>query len=100
MRSPLPKLLSLPALAMVLAAGSPAAASAETVAPLPPSNYGVRAACSEPPQGFAGCLALQLIPLTEEAKRHTHPIGMVRASGRARPAVPSPKTGELGLRPQ
>ena len=68
--------------------------------PLPASNYGVRAACSEPPPGFASCLALQLVPLTAEARRHTHPLGMVRPAGRARPAVPSPKTGELGLRPQ
>jgi len=101
MRSPLPKLPTLTALALAVCAASPAAAAAsETVAPLPPSNYGVRAACDEPPPGFASCLALQLVPLTQEARRHAHPIGMVRPATRARPAVPSPKTGELGLRPQ
>ena len=78
-----------------------AAAASETVAPLPGSDYGIRAAgCSEPPPGFASCQALQLVPLSAEAKRHSHPIGMVRPAARARPAVPSPKTGELGLRPQ
>jgi hypothetical protein len=37
--------------------------------------------------------------VSAEAKRHSHPIGMVRPAARARPSVPSPKTGELGLRP-
>ena len=102
MRSPLlkiPALLFIAALALALPA-SAGAAEAETVSPLPPSNYAVRPACDEARTGFASCLALQLVPVSVEARRHTHPIGMVRRAGRARPAVPSPKTGELGLRPQ
>ena len=97
MRSPL---LKIPPLLVLLAAlAAPSAAGAEE-APLPESDYAVRAACSEPPPGFASCLALQLVPLTPEAKRHTHPLGMVRRAGRARPHAPSPATGEFGLRPQ
>ena len=98
MRSPLPKLPLLLALLALLAL--PSAAAGETVAPLPESNYGIRPACSEPPPGFAACLALQLLPLTAAARQHTHPIGMVRHATRARASAPSPATGELGLRPQ
>ncbi len=101
MRSPLSKIPLPLALAVCLGAVLPAAAAAtETVAPLPASDYAIRPACSEPPPGFASCQALQLIPVSAEAKRHSHPIGMVRPAARARPSVPSPKTGELGLRPQ
>jgi hypothetical protein len=100
MRSPLSKIPFPVALALGLAAALPPPAAAETVAPLPESNYAVRPACSEAPPGFATCQADQLIPLSAEAKSHSHPIGMVRPAARARPSVPSPKTGELGLRPQ
>ncbi len=101
MRSPLFKIPVPLALALSLCATLPAVGAAEeTVAPLPASNYSVRPACSEPPPGFASCQALQLVPLSAEAKQHAHPIGMVRPAARSRPAVPSPKTGELGLRPQ
>jgi len=91
--------LALPA---ALIAGLPAAADAraETVAPLPPSNYAIRPACSTPRPGAAACFALQLVPVSAEARRHTHPIGMVRRATGASPAVPSPKSGALGLRPQ
>lgn len=77
-----------------------ARAETATVAPLPASEYAVRPACSAARPGRAACLALQLVPVGIEAQRHTHLIGMLARSGRARPAVPSPKTGELGLRPQ
>jgi len=101
MRPPLSKIIPPLAFALSLAALLPAAATAtETVAPLPASNYEIRPACSEAPVGFASCQALQLVPASEEAKRHSHPLGMVRPAARARPAVPSPATGELGLRPQ
>jgi hypothetical protein len=79
---------------------APAAARAETVAPLPSSNYTVRQACATLRPGRASCLAEQLVPVSAEAQRHKHPIGMVRPAARAQPAVPSPKTGQLGLRPQ
>jgi hypothetical protein len=78
----------------------PAGAWAETVAPLPSSNYAVRQACARPQPGRASCFAEQLVPISLEAQRHKHPIGMVRPAAGARPAVPSPKTGQLGLRPQ
>ena len=99
MRRPLRTLLRL-TLPAALIAAVPAAARAETVAPLPASNYAVRPACSTPRPGSAACLALQLVPVSAEAQRHTHPIGMVRRAAEAHPAVPSPKTGQLGLRPQ
>jgi hypothetical protein len=97
MRSPLlkiPPLLALAALLMV-----PASRAAAAEAPLPPSDYTVRPACDEALPGFASCQALQLVPVSAEARRHTHPIGMVRPAARARPAAPSPKEGDLGLRP-
>lgn len=76
------------------------AAASETVSPLPGSNYAVRAACTTPSPGRAGCLALQLVPVTAEARRRTHPIGMVRAAARHATAASSPKEGDFGLRPQ
>src|SRR5579871_2915127 len=101
MRSPLLKIPPLIALAVLVAAPAPAPASGAVAleAPLPASNYTVRPACNEAVPGFASCLALQLVPVSAEAKRHTHPIGMVRPAARARPAAPSPKTGELGMTP-
>jgi subtilase family protein len=87
-------------LAAAVLAVLPAAAWAETVGPLPSSNYTVRQACTTPRPGRANCLAEQLVPISAEAQRHKHPIGMVRPAARAQPAVPSPKTGQLGLRPQ
>jgi hypothetical protein len=90
-----------PALVVALAlAALPAAASAATIAPLPESDYAVRPACASARPAGARCLALQLVPVSAEALQHTHPIGMVRPAVGARPAVPSPKKGELGLRPQ
>jgi subtilase family serine protease len=79
------------ALAGVLAAG----AGAE-VAPLPASEYGIRAACGHVAGGHAGCMALQLVPLTAEAKAHTHPLGIVR---RTLAPAPSAAAGSFGLRP-
>jgi len=100
MSRPLRKFARTALFAAVALAVLPAAATAETVAPLPSSDYAVRAACVSTRPGGARCLALQLVPVSAEALRHTHPIGMVRRAGGARPAVPSPTTGELGLRPQ
>ncbi len=101
MSRPLSKTASAALLAALALAMIPAGAAAgETVAPLPSSEYAVRPACSQPRPGRASCLALQLVPVGIEAQRHTHPIGMIRKAGAAHPAVPSPKTGELGLRPQ
>ncbi len=80
------------------AAGAPA--GAETVAPLPSSDYSVRAICSAPAPRHAGCLALQLVPKTPEARARTHPLGIARARRRAFAAAPSPAAGSFGLRPQ
>jgi Subtilase family len=88
------------AVAAMLALLCASQASAETVAPLPPSNYAVRAACAEPEAGHAGCLALQLVPLSAEALRHRHPIGTSRAARQVRrDSPPTPSSGLLGLRP-
>lgn len=73
------------------------AAAAETVSPLPISDYTVRAVCAEPGPGRAGCLALQLVPRTTGAGVGAHPL----AAAPTRPlAAPSPKDGEVGLTPQ
>ncbi len=75
--------------------GSPAAASA--LSPLPASDYSVQSVCAAPAPGHAGCLALQLVPDTQAAREHTHPLGVARA---ATPQAPSPAAGDYGLRPQ
>jgi subtilase family serine protease len=72
-------------------------AAARTVSRLPRSDYTVRAACAAPAPGHAGCLALQLVPQTAEARAHTHPIGVASA---ALATTPSPAAGEFGVRPQ
>ncbi len=84
---------------VLVSCASPAAASAGAgpVAPLPPSDYGVRPACGPPTPGDAGCLALQLVPETGAASAHTHPLGMTRA---APIKASSPAEGGFGLRPQ
>jgi hypothetical protein len=76
------------------------AARAETVSPLPASDYTVKAACPAPAPGHAACLALQLVARTAAARAYTHPLGIARAAVRAPSAAPSPSSGELGLRPQ
>ena len=75
-----------------------AALAGEAQTPLAASNYGIRAACPPPSVQHAGCLALQLVPLTAQAKAHNTPIGIQRAAGAA-PATHSPALGDFGLRP-
>jgi len=95
---PVPALASPSAPAPSPAAPSPSAsASPTTVAPLPRSDYGVRAVCAQPAPGQAGCLALELVPRTRAARAHTHPLGMTRARLLSEP---SPAGGGFGLRPQ
>ncbi len=72
------------------------AGAAGSIAPLPASDYLTRPACPAPAPHHAGCLAVELVPKTAEARAHTHPLGMTRdgpleASG--------PKGGAYGLRP-
>lgn len=101
MSRPLPKIARLLASAAAIAALAPAgAAAAPAVSPLPESNYAVRPACAAPAPGHAGCLAQQLIPVSAEALRHTHPLGMRAAVSPRGSGAPSPKSGLLGLRPQ
>jgi Subtilase family len=72
-------------------------AVAETVSPLPASDYGVRSVCAATAPRQAQCLSRQLVPRTAAARAHTHPLGMTRAG-----PVParSPAAGDFGLRPQ
>src|SRR5271170_428943 len=87
-------------LALVGAALCAQPAGASTVSRLPRSDYTVRAACAAPAPGQAGCLALQLVALTAEARAHTHPIGVARARDVAPGGTPSPAAGEFGVVPQ
>jgi hypothetical protein len=67
---------------LVLCASAGAAKSA--VSPLPASNYEVRHVCMAPAPGYAGCLAMRLVPKTEAARaRVAHPLAI----------SPSVKTG-------
>jgi hypothetical protein len=77
--------------------GAPSAAAAATVSPLPESDYTTRAACAAPEPGRVACMALQLVPLTAQARAHRHPLGIASA---VVPASPSPTAGSFGLRPQ
>ncbi|HEY4915524.1 MAG TPA: S8 family serine peptidase, partial [Solirubrobacteraceae bacterium] len=72
------------------------AARAETVSPLPASDYTVKAACKPPSEGHATCMALQLVPTTAAARARTHPLGVTLNH-----AVPagSAKEGAYGLTP-
>ncbi len=71
-------------------------ARAETVSPLPASNYAVKAACKPPRERHATCLALQLVPRTPAAVARTHPLGVTLDH-----AIParSAKEGAYGLTP-
>ncbi len=72
-------------------------AAESAVAPLPASDYTVRHVCPAPAPGYAGCLALELVPKTAAARAHTHPLGITRSR-----AVVAAKASEgaFGLRPQ
>ncbi len=77
--------LSLAALAGWLVLACTAVAASGVLAPLPRSDYTVHALCSAPDPGHAGCLSLQLRPLTAAARAHTHPLGFTRPAPRAGP---------------
>ncbi len=79
----------------VLPALSLPTTAAGSVAPLPASDYLTRPACRAPARRHAGCLAVELVPATAEARAHTHPLGMTRVG----PLETSPKGGAYGLRP-
>ncbi|MGO9489368.1 MAG: S8 family serine peptidase [Solirubrobacteraceae bacterium] len=88
------------AAALPCAAATAATAATETVAPLPESDYTVQDACASARPGHAGCLAQQLIPVTREAKRRRHPIGMLRSLPPGRAVARSLNSGVFGLRPK
>jgi hypothetical protein len=92
------QLASLAGCMLVIVPCSVALAS-ETVAPLPESDYTTRAACQAPASGEAACMTVQLIPVTAEARRRNHPLGIARQAVR-RSSAPTPAGGFLGLRPQ
>jgi hypothetical protein len=77
---------------------SAALASAESaVSPLPASDYTARHVCAPPAPGYAGCLALELVPKTAAARAHTHPLGITSST----PIVAAKASeGAFGLRPQ
>ncbi len=76
------------------------ALAAETVSPLPPSSYAARTVCAPPQPGHAACASLQLEPETAQARAHTHPLGVARATLPTPATPPSPSAGDFGLRPQ
>ena len=81
------------ALGLIGAGGVTAAAEG----PLPASSYGVRAACAEPAPGEAGCLALQLVPETAQARARATPLAI---AGNGPLPARSAAAGDYGLRPQ
>ena len=53
--------------------------SANTISPLPASDYTARSVCAAPAAGRVGCVALQLLPRTAAARAKTHPLGVARS---------------------
>ena len=91
--------ISLTAALLVLLLAAPAGGFAETITPLPASDYTVSSACPVPAPGQASCLALALIPTTSAARARTHPLGMTRqATAQSTPL--SAAEGGYGFRPQ
>ncbi len=89
--------LGLPAVVACCSLFSPTLAAANTVAPLPASDYTVRHVCAAPAPGYASCLALELVPRTAAARAHTHPLGITRSQ----PIVAAKASeGAFGVRPQ
>ena len=84
---------------------SPAAAESAAT-PLPASDYTVRHVCASPAPGYAGCLALELVPNTETARARTHPLGITlnapSGAGNASTVCehPTAEEGCFGLRPE
>ncbi len=93
-------------LLLIALPGACANAAGGAVAPLPASDYTVRPVCPAPAPGYAGCLALELVPVTTAARAHTHPLGITRSApiggGEAAKVCEHPTPGEgcFGLRPQ
>jgi hypothetical protein len=91
--------LGLVAIAACLVTPCAQAGAAESVAPLPSSDYSVEGVCSTPPPRHAACMALQLVPTTPEARAHTHPLGVTRSQAHSLTAL-TPAQNGYGLSPQ
>jgi len=90
-------LASAGALLVLLVLCAAAGAAESAVSPLPESDYTVRHVCAAPAAGYAGCMALELVPSTATARAHTHPLGITTN----RPiAAAKASEGAFGLRPQ
>ena len=89
--------LAIAVAAMLLWASPAAQAAPSSLSPLPRSDYAVRSVCPRSSPGRAACLALKLVPLTAQARAHTHPLGVARSTPQR---TPSPAAGDYGLRPQ
>jgi len=63
-----------------------AEATESAVAPLPASDYTVHHVCPAPAPGYAGCLALELVPKTAAARAHDQPRGVTRGAPLDTPA--------------
>ncbi|HEV7938874.1 MAG TPA: hypothetical protein VGP18_12740 [Solirubrobacteraceae bacterium] len=87
----------LVAVCLTLTLGAPSMAAGAPVSPLPESDYTTHSACAAPVPGRAGCLALELVPHTNAASAHTHPLGMIMSKPIA---SVSAAEGSYGLRPQ
>src|ERR1035441_7340541 len=96
-RTPRTAALGPVAIAAVLALLCVPSVAADSVSPLPSSDYTVRAVCARAARGRGGCLALQLVPRTAAARARKHPLGFTRS---APLTAPSPGAGAFGLRPQ
>jgi Subtilase family len=82
---------------LALPCASALATAESAVSPLPESDYTARPVCAPPAPGYAGCLALELVPKTAAARTHTHPLGITTN----RPIVAAKASeGAFGLRPQ
>jgi hypothetical protein len=90
--------VSLLALTVGWALLAPPVDASATVAPLPASDYSTREVCAPPAAGYAGCLAVALVPETPAARAHTHPLAMTRSQ--AIKAEEPAAEGAYGLRPQ
>ncbi len=88
--------LLAPAAAICALFAAPALASAETVRPLPKSDYATLPVCGAPTPRHDSCLASRLVPLTAAARAHLHPIGVPKARVLSEP---TPQAGDFGLRP-
>jgi hypothetical protein len=62
---------------------------------LPASDYSVRSVCAPSAPRHAGCLSLQLVPITAAARAHTHPLGRARTA-----PSPAPSPANFGLTPE